>query len=113
MDGAAWLRLAHHVKRERHRRALSRQAMASYIGISESTLRKIEKATYQPMDPWEILIKVETGMHWMDGSIDRIERGGAPKPKPDPDLARLQHAWPGLDPALRRVLADVAELHRQ
>lgn len=86
--------------------------MADYIGISESTLRKIEKATYQPMDPWEILIKVEAGMHWVEGSVERIARGGAPKLKVDPDLARIQHAWPELPPTVRRVLADVAELHR-
>lgn len=113
MDGAAWERLARFVKRERHRRGLSQPAMAAYIGIGESTLRKIEKAAYRPMDPDDILFKVERGMHWAEGSVARIARGGAPKLTPDPDLARLQGLWSGLDPIVRRALADLAEMYRR
>ena len=105
-----WEGLARAVDAERERQRLSWPALAKRAGISPRTLfdvRKGERTSYHP----ESLDRLESGLGWEHGSIERVLSGREPKRKPDPDLARLQHAWRDLPVEVRRTLADVAEFY--
>lgn len=103
-----WARLAVEVDAERQRQRVTWPGLAKRAGISARTLydiRSAERTSYHP----ETLDRLESGLAWERGSIERVLAGRAPIRKPDPDLARLQHAWRDLPAEVRRVLADVAE----
>lgn len=106
-----WQRLGRLVDSERARRRLSWAALARYAGISPRTLYEVHKGERTSYDA-ETLARLESALWWQPGSVDLVLAGRRPQRIPDPDLARVQHAWPDLPPAVRRVLADVAELHR-
>lgn len=103
-----WPGLARAVDSERERQRLTWPGLAKRAGISPRTLYDIrsgERNSYHP----ETLDRLESGLGWEHGSIDRVLSGRAPARKSDPDLARIEHAWRDLPPEVRRVLADVAE----
>lgn len=105
-----WSRLAREVESEMSRQGLSGAALARRCGFSERTAYAIlnaEQASYHP----DTLARLESGLWWEGGSVERVLGGRKPQRKPDPDLARIEHAWRDLPPILRRVLADVADLH--
>lgn len=81
--------------------------------IGETTLRMIKYATYRP-GKWEILVRMESALHWEDGSVERIVfRDGDPVRKTDPERARIDHVWPDLPLVKRRLVADIVEtMHR-
>jgi transcriptional regulator with XRE-family HTH domain len=103
-----WRGLAREVDAERERQRLTWPALAKRAGISPRTLfdiRKGERTSYHP----ESLDRLESGLGWEHGSVERVLAGQAPRRKADPDLARLQNAWRDLSVDVRRTLADVAE----
>lgn len=106
-----WGRLSVAVDEERQRLRLSWARLAKSAGMSARTiydLRAGERTSYQP----ETLDRLELALRWEPGSIDRVLSGRSPIRKTDPDMARIQQAWPDLPPSVRRVLADVAEYYR-
>lgn len=103
-----WAALAREVDAERERQRLTWPALAKRAGISPRTLfdvRTGERTSYHP----ETLDRLESGLGWERGSIERVLTGNPPRRTPDPDLARLHHAWRDLPVEVRRTLADVAE----
>lgn len=108
---ARWGRLSKAVDAERQRQRLSWTRLAKSAGMSPRTLydlRTAERTSYQP----ETLDRLELALQWESGSIERVLAGRAPIRKSDPDMARIQQAWPDLPASVRRVLADVAQLYR-
>lgn len=106
-----WKRLARVLDDEHTAQRLSWSALARRTGVSLRTvydLRSGERTSYHP----ETLDRLETALGWETGSVERVLDGRDPRRKPDPDLARIHHAWRGLPPEVRRVLADVAENYR-
>lgn len=111
-----WENLRRTVRAERARRELSQAALAARSGFGVSTLRKIEHGTWRSQNPWDVLAGLDRGLRWEPGSAERVLCSGGqpiaiPDP-PDPDLARIQQAFPRLPAAVRQVLADVAERYR-
>ena len=106
-----WQRLARLIDTERGRRRMSWAALARYCGISARILYDLKAGIRESYDT-ETLARLESGLRWHYGSVERVLAGLEPDRIPDPDLARLLHAWPGLPAAVRRVLADVAEQYR-
>ncbi len=105
-----WPRLAREVEAEMSRQGLSGAGLAKRCGFSERTVYAIlnsEQTSYHP----DTLTRLESALWWEQGSVERVLGGRKPTRKPDPDLARIEHAWRDLPPILRRVLADVADLH--
>lgn len=106
-----WKRLADAIDTDRKLMRLSWTRLAKSAGMSPRTLfdlRNADRTSYQP----ETLDRLELALHWEPGSVERVLIGRAPRRKSDPDMARLQQAWPDLPPSVRRVLADVAEHYR-
>lgn len=106
-----WARLSRAVDAERKRQRLSWARLAKSAGMSARTLydlRTAERTSYQP----ETLDRLELALQWEPGSVERVLAGRAPLRKADPDMSRIQQAWPDLPPSVRRVLADVAQFYR-
>lgn len=103
-----WARLAVEVDAERKRQRISWPGLAKRAGISQRTLFDIragERTSYHP----ETLDRLESGLAWERGSIERCLAGRKPIRKADPEFARFEHAWRDLSPEVRRVLVEVAE----
>lgn len=111
MEETRWERLGQLVDAERSRRHMSWAALARYAGFGERTLYEIHKGAKTSYDA-ETLARLETAVWWEPGSVELVLKGLEPRRVADPDLARIQHAWPDLPPPVRRVLGDVAEFYR-
>ena len=55
------------------------------------------------------LTKLEIALGWTPGSATRIVEGAAPRPEPDPLLARVRDAWPLLAVNEREVVAALVD----
>ncbi len=111
MADRGWKRLARVIDEEREYLRLSWSALGRRSGLSARTiydLRTGDREAYRP----DTLDRLESAMWWEVGSVERVLAGRRPVRKADPDLARIQNAWRDLPLSVRRVLADVAELHR-
>ncbi len=108
MAATGWGRLAKAIVDEAEYLRLTWAALARRSGISPRTLYDLRTGARESYDP-EILDRIESGLGWERGSIERVLDGRAPRRVVDPDLARLIAAWRDLPPQVRRVLADVAE----
>lgn len=103
-----WARLATEVDAEARRLGLSGRALAKRCGISERTVYavlNVEQESYAP----DTIARLESGLWWEPGSVDRVLAGRRPQRKKDPEFARIEHAWRDLSPEARRMLAEVAE----
>lgn len=107
-----WQRLGRLVGDERARLRLSWAELARYAGIGERTLYKIRHAERSSYDD-ETLARLESALGWDYGSVQRVLDGREPVRLPDPQLARVLHAWPDLTPAAREAVAATAEAHRR
>lgn len=108
MADAGWRRLARVIEEEAAALRLSYPALARRSGFSVRTLDDLRagvRTSYRP----DTLGQLESGLAWEPGSIERVLAGLSPVRKPDPDLARIHHAWRNLSPDVRRALAEVAE----
>lgn len=110
MAATGWGALAKAIDDDRQRLRLSWSALSRRSGVSLRTLydlRRGERTSYS----LETMDRLEDALHWQHGSIERVVDGRRPQRKPDPDMARIEAAWRNLPPAVRRVLADVAEMY--
>lgn len=55
------------------------------------------------------LTKIETAFGWKAGSALRVVDGAAPRPEPDPALAKVTDAWPLLGVSERDVVAALVD----
>lgn len=106
-----WLGLAEAIEGEKERQRLTWAGLARRAGVSTRTLFDLRKGVRQAYDP-EVLDRIEAGLGWRRGSIERVMDGNSPQRIEDPGLARLIAAWRDLPPAVRKVLADVAEQYK-